>query len=861
MRNMKKKLLAVDGNSILNRAFYGVRPLTTKEGFPANALYGMLNMVARQAEALQPELCAVAFDLKAPTFRHRMYDEYKAGRRAMPEELALQLPVAKQMMEVMGYTVLEQEGYEADDILGTLAAMCEKADAEAYLMTGDRDALQLIGPHVHVLLATNTETLEMDEAAFRAKYGVDSSQFVDVKALMGDSSDHIPGVPGIGEKTALRLIAEFGSLDGVYAGLPEAKLTPSVRAKLEAGRESAYLSQKLARICCTVPLEKPLQALANRGMDRAAAKSLFLRLEFSGFLKRFGLNQEEDSETELKAPPIVGQTPEELSVTLKDCAVVALAAASDASSGAEKAPDAAEADGGVPALLLSDGTGVWRLNGELNALAPALSGKTVVCYDCKALYKHPEWDALRGMRLFDLMLGGYLANSSKNSYAFGTLVQDYLGLIPPADYPSVALYPRLYAVLKERLEQSGQEALMETLEMPLAMVLADMETVGFRIDREGIARYGEQLAVIASALEAQIYMQAGTTFNINSPKQLGEVLFDRLHLPHNKKTKTGYSTNAETLEKLRPYHEIVQDILDYRQVTKLKSTYTDGLLKVADENGRVHTTFRQTGTATGRLSSTDPNLQNIPVRTELGRELRRFFLPENRDYVIIDADYSQIELRLLAHISGDENLIGAFRSGADIHTSTAATVFGVAPEAVTPEMRKKAKAVNFGILYGIGAFSLSDDLGVSRQQAQEYINQYLAGFPKIDAYLKNIVRSAYETGYVTTLFGRRRYIPELAGKNKTQQKFGERVAMNSPIQGTAADLIKLAMIRVHRRLREERMDARLILQVHDELLLEANRACAAQAEQVLREEMEHAASLSVPLTVEIHTGENWYEAK
>ncbi len=843
---MKRKLLAVDGNSILNRAFYGVRPLTTKDGFPTNALYGMLNMVARQAEQLRPELCAVAFDLKAPTFRHNLYAEYKAGRRAMPDELAAQLPVAKQLMEAMGFAVLERQGYEADDILGTLAAMCSGAGDEAYLMTGDRDALQLIGPQVHVLLATNTETLEMDEAAFRARYGVDSSQFVDVKALMGDSSDHIPGVPGIGEKTALKLIAAYGSLDGVYAGLPAADLTPSVRARLESGRESAYLSQKLARICCEVPLERPLEALACRGIDRAAARELFVRLEFSGFLRRFGLDSAPASGAPRKIPPVTDRTMQELAGLLSGDRPVALEA--------QAGPDG-------DALLLSDGAQLWRLRGDPDGLERLLGARTVVCYDCKALYKHPGWGVLRRLRLYDLMLAGYLANSSKNSYAFETLVQDYLGRIPAAEEPMPLLALELYPVLRERLEGSGQEELMETLEMPLAMVLADMETAGFRIDRAGIAGYGQQLAQVAAALEEQIFALAGSSFNINSPKQLGEVLFERLRLPHGKKTKTGYSTNAEILEKLRPYHEIVQDILDYRQVTKLKSTYTDGLLKVADANGRVHTTFRQTGTATGRLSSTEPNLQNIPVRTELGRELRRFFLPENSDYVIIDADYSQIELRLLAHISGDENLTAAFRSGADIHTSTAATVFGVPPEAVTPEMRKKAKAVNFGILYGIGAFSLADDLGVSRAQAQAYIDQYLAGYPKIDAYLKEIVHSAYETGYVTTLFGRRRYIPELTGKNKVQQKFGERVAMNSPIQGTAADLIKLAMIRVHSRLQREGLDARLILQVHDELLLEAHRSCAPRAEQVLREEMEHAAALSVPLTVEIHTGDSWFDAK
>ena len=467
---------------------------------------------------------------------------------------------------------------------------------------------------------------------------------------------------------------------------------------------------------------------------------------------------------------------------------------------------------------------------------------------------------MRELCTFDLMLAAYLCNSTKAKYEPDVLIVDYLQEVRNESTPRAAYFLRLYPALLQTLKESGQLTLMETIEMPLAKVLADMETAGFLVDREGIARFGDQLSQVAEALEARIYLQAGKAFNIQSPKQLGEVLFETLHLPYDKKTKTGYSTNAEILEKLRPYHPIVQDILDYRQVTKLKSTYTDGLLKVADENGRVHTTFKQTGTATGRLSSTEPNLQNIPIRTELGRELRRYFLPAAGN-VLIDADYSQIELRLLAHISGDENMIHAFNSGVDIHATTAATVFGVAKEDVTPEMRKKAKAVNFGILYGIGAYSLAGDIGVSRAQAKEYIDQYLAGFPKVDAYLKRTIAEAYETGYVTTLFGRRRYIPDLSGKNKMLQKFGERVAMNSPIQGTAADLIKLSMIRVHQKLKDSGLDARLILQVHDELLIEASEASAAQAERILKEEMENVVHYAVPLTVEIHTAKTWFDAK
>ena len=841
---MKKKLLAIDGNSILNRAFYGIRPLTTKDGFSTNALYGMVTMIARQAETLNPDYCAVAFDLKAPTFRHAMYDAYKAGRRPMPDELAMQLPVAKELMQALGYTVLEKEGYEADDILGTLAAMCENDDTEAYLMTGDRDSLQLISDHVHVLLATNNETVDMNEARFFEKYGVKPSQFVDVKALMGDNSDNIPGVLGIGEKTALQLIAEYGSLDGVYEALPTAKHTPAKRAKLEGGKESAYLSQKLAEICRTAPIGMTLQELGGGEIDRAEAKRLFLRLEFSAFLKRFGLDASDEGQETVKEDEITVSTldEKELSEKMSKDSVVGI--------------EIADVE-----TFLSCGTEIYRTDAPFDRLVPYLSDKVLVCYDAKNIFKQLTDQGARALGWYDLMLGAYLVNSTKSNYEFSTLVSDYLAQTVNASIPRVFYYQRLYREIAERLAESRQEDLLKTLEMPLAAVLADMESAGFRIDRDGIARYGEHLSTVASHLEAQIYFHAGKEFNINSPKQLGEVLFDTLGLPHAKKTKTGYSTNAEILEKLRPAHPIIDDILDYRQVTKLKSTYTDGLLKVADENGRVHTTFKQTGTATGRLSSTEPNLQNIPVRTEIGRELRRFFLPESRDYVIIDADYSQIELRLLAHISEDRNMVSAFLDGTDIHTSTAATVFGVAPAAVTPEMRKRAKAVNFGILYGIGAFSLSDDLGVSRAQAQEFIDRYLESYPSIDLYLKNVIKEGYEKGYVTTLFGRRRYIPELLGTNKMQQKFGERVAMNSPIQGTAADIIKLAMVRVDRKLKESGIDARLILQVHDELLIESHRSCAEQAREILRLEMEGAVSYSVPLDVDIHIGNSWFEAK
>ncbi|MBQ8415955.1 MAG: DNA polymerase I, partial [Clostridia bacterium] len=587
---MKKRLLAIDGNSILNRAFYGVRPLTTKDGFPTNALYGMVNMISRQRDAVKPDYCAVAFDLKAPTFRHKMYDAYKAGRRAMPEELAQQFPVAKELLTAMGYHVLELSGYEADDILGTLGRMCDEADVEAYLLTGDRDALQLISPDVHVLLATNTETVDMDEQKFFEKYGVPVSSFVDVKALMGDSSDNIPGVAGIGEKTALKLISEYGSLDGVYEALPTAKHPPALRAKLEGGKESAYLSKTLATICRTVPLEMGLQELETNGVMAQDLRTLFLRLEFSAFIKRFSLDSKKEEEVAEAAVQICDLSED----ALASVDTVAL----DVVDGSE--------------VLLYDGKRIFKTS-ITEGLLPLLKGKRVVCYDCKALYKLPALAFLEELSLYDLMLGAYLANSSKSGFELSMLVSDYLGELFDPNALRILYFLRLYPLIDAKVEESGQKALLTELEMPLARVLADMETAGFRIDREGIAAYGEQLTTASKELEERIYFHAGERFNINSPKQLGEILFDRLRLPHAKKTKTGYSTNAEILEKLRPYHEIVEDILDYRQLTKLKSTYVDGLLKVADENGRVHTHFKQTGTATGRLSSTEPNLQNIPV--------------------------------------------------------------------------------------------------------------------------------------------------------------------------------------------------------------------------------------------------------
>lgn len=842
-----KKMLAVDGNSIINRAFYGVRPLTTSYGLHTNAVYGMINILDRHISELSPDYCAIAFDLKAPTFRHKMYSEYKAGRRGMPEELAEQFGIAKEVAQALGFAKLESEGYEADDILGTLSKYADE-DTTVYILTGDRDSLQLINDNVHVLLATNSETVDFDREMFREKYGIDPTQFVDVKALMGDTSDNIPGVRGIGEKTAFSLIAQHGTLDNVYASLDTAKLTNCVRTRLGDGKDSAYMSRDLARIFTEVPISASLEDMEYHGMDRARTFELMQKLEFSAFIKRFGLEakrsnteaQEKESEESYSFADgdaeceILKRTEGLFAISFKDSTVTLF-------------------DGNT-AVRFSD------IDGCADKLSKffSLHDNRVICYDCKALYKFLGAHGIKFRDAhFDVMLAAYVINSGSGSYDISRIVIEYLGR-SHSDGTDTAIYAfELYPLLCERLRTDGLDKLMYEVEMPLAAVLTDMELYGFKIDPDGIRTYGEELLSLAKEYESRIFMQAGETFNINSPKQLGEVLFEKLHLKGGKKTKTGYSTSADVLEKLRSVYPIVDDILEYRKVTKLRSTYVDGLLREADENGRVHTNFKQTGTATGRLSSTEPNLQNIPIRTELGRLLRRFFIPENGEYVLIDADYSQIELRLLAHISGDETMIESFRSGKDIHASTASRVFGVAESEVTAEMRKHAKVINFGILYGMGEFTLANDLHISRAEAKEYIDSYLSGFPRVDEYLKNIIKSAYDNKYVTTMYSRRRYIPELSGQNKMLRSFGERVAMNSPIQGSAADIIKIAMINVHQRLKKEGLDARLILQVHDELLIEASKKDAERARRVLCEEMESVAALSVPLTVEVEMGDNW----
>ena len=866
-----KKLLCIDGNSILNRSFYGIRLLTTKDGFPTNALYGLVNVISRELEALKPDYAAIAYDLKAPTFRHKMYDAYKAGRHAMPDELRAQMPVSREFAEMLGLHILDMEGYEADDILGTLAAMAEAdpEDCMAYLLTGDKDSLQLISPRVHVLLAGNAATTDTDEAAFMEKYGVRPDQFVDVKALMGDSSDNIPGVPGIGEKTALKLISEFGSLDGIYEQLETAKHTPSVRKKLTEGKDSAYLSQTLAKIFREVPLGLTLEDVRTNPMDKARARELFIRYEFSGFIKRFGITEETVSVQPTLFDAIETAENGQSGTPVPTDAVFAPTAPVEESTEAITPADLVSLPRGRYAVAFEDGVltlcregKLYTCSSEDTAAVTAFltaEGNTFITYDAKNLYHRLNADGIPFATAdFDIMLAAYALNSGMGNFDLDRIAVTYLGQTPPAE--AIRCYEPLCHTLAAELEKTAQMGVFRDMEMPLAAVLFDMERIGFKVDRDSIYKYGLVLDTYAADLETRIFTYSGKPFNINSPKQLGEILFETLMLPTDKKTKTGYSTSAEVLEKLKKYHPIIEDILEYRQVTKLKSTYVDGLLKVADGEGLVHTTFKQTGTATGRLSSAEPNLQNIPIRTELGRELRKFFIPTGSDRVLIDADYSQIELRLLADIAGDTAMREAFVSGFDIHTDTASRVFGVDKDHVTVELRKKAKAINFGIMYGMGEHSLSEDLHISRAEAKSYIDSYLSSYPDINRYLDEVIKTAYEQGYVTTKLGRRRFIPELAESNKMRKKFGERVAMNSPIQGTAADIMKIAMIRVHDRLAKSGLDAKLILQVHDELILEASRADAEAAMALLCEEMENAVKLSVPLDVEAHVGQNWFEA-
>ncbi len=862
-----KKLLVVDGNSLLNRAFYGVRPLTTRDGRNTNAIFGFIGMLHKQLTDLVPDYAAIAFDLKAPTFRHKACDFYKANRKGMPPELAEQLEPAKNVARLMGFHELTMEGYEADDILGTLSVMSDD-DTAVYLMTGDRDSYQLISNTTFVLYVSTKETSVFDRARVAENYnGLTPEKLIDVKALMGDTSDNIPGVPGIGEKTAVSLISAHGSLDGVYKAIDEGDPTIKGAAltKLKDGKESAYTSRFLAEICKTVPLGVTLEDLAYTGMDAPELLRVCRDLELKSIIARLKLEElasDADGADGMSVLPLFDFTPKVLTAERMERKDLPAPSDSPLFIHAETVEEEKRV------YVTEDGENVYYLPLD-KASAAALfedTSRKVVLHNLKewCLAVKPFGVKINNC-IFDVMLGSYVVDPAKviqneTLYSYnGADGVDVADLSQKAIL-SVRSVKTAYEDLETVVEKNGMHRLLYEIEMPLSHVLADMEFVGFKLNKEELFAFSERLDKRLETRKANIFAMSGCEFNVNSPKQLGEVLYEKLSLPAFKKNHRGFSTDAETLERLRAYHPIIDEILEYRLVAKLKSTYTDALLDVADENSRIHTKFKQALTQTGRLSSAEPNLQNIPIRTEEGREIRRFFEAENENYLLVDADYSQIELRLMAAMSGDENMIATYKAGKDIHTSTAAQVFGVPEEMVTPELRKKAKAVNFGIIYGISDFSLAGDIHVSRKVAGEYIASYFAKYPKIKEYLDGAIMGAREKGYSETLFGRRRYIPELAAKNRNLQNFGERVAMNAPIQGTAADIIKIAMIGVAERLKQECPRARLVLQVHDELIVETPVEDKDAVMRILTEEMENAANLAVPLEVQAGAGFTWFES-
>lgn len=877
----KPKFLIIDANSIINRAFYGIRLLTTKDGTYTNAVYGFLTILFRYTKEIQPDFIAAAFDLKAPTFRHKMFDGYKATRKPMPEELVPQIPLMKEVLEAMNIPILQKEGFEADDIIGTVSHRCEEQGYECDVLTGDKDDLQLASSDTKIYLVTtrmgNTQTEIFDADKVMEKYGVTPTEYIDVKALMGDPSDNIPGVKGIGEKGAFGLIQKYHSLEGVYENVENGTITKSSKTKLEEGRDSAFLSRTLATIDRNVELALQPEEAKVRPYQSEKLTEIFTRLEFKRFLKEI---------------PQIGGT-ESAPLTKQEF-----------TDGEYITLDGAEQ---LRSHLPKSGEAAYLLDAESRTVCFTIDGKTCFCcaadeqmlsvwkefFENEAVSKitHELKDDIVFLNQFgirpkqvrvDTAIGAYLLEPARKTYDLSDLCFDFLGISlgegesgsvqlsidmpgeekPPLLQRKTLLLPKLAEYEEKELERLGELSLFREIEMPLVTVLASLQTEGFRVDRERLEEFGKGLSDSISVLTEEIYRQAGGEFNINSPKQLGTVLFETLQLPVIKKTKSGYSTNVEVLEKLKDKHPIVENIMEYRQLSKLKSTYVDGLIsEINPETGKIHSSFQQTVTVTGRISSTEPNLQNIPVRTPLGREMRKMFIAEDDEHILVDADYSQIELRVLAHISGDEHMIEAFRSGFDIHASTAAKIFGVPKEDVTAEMRSAAKAINFGLVYGMGEFSLAQDLKISLKAAKEYMEDYLGSYPKVRQYMKDTVDFAKQHGYVATILGRRREIPEISSKNFQLRAFGERVALNTPIQGSAADIIKLAMVNVFRRLEEKQLRSKLILQVHDELIIEAHKDEVEQVKELLRYEMEHVFELAAPLKVDMNVGRSWYDTK
>ena len=840
------KLLILDGNSVINRAYFGVKPLTTREGLFTHAIYGFLNILDRMEKEEQPDAVCVAFDLHGPTFRHLQYDGYKATRHGMPEELAMQMPVMKEVLTAMNIPIYQCQGWEADDVIGTVGRICSNNGWECVIVTGDRDSLQLIDENVHVKLVISkpgqtTATLYTEEK-FREEYGFEPKKMVDLKALMGDTSDNIPGVAGVGPKTATDLLLKFGSLDGVYANLQDASIRPKLREKLENDKENAYLSYDLATIRCEAPIDfEPMDAIIQP-YNKPELYALFQKLEFVKLIDKYGLRgaavaAPKQETKQVAALPKVDALPQKA----ENCAVYL-------------------AEDGSLGVAWADGVCVLT---PMEAQMGLCFGDGLIFHDSKTMaHRLDEMGIGYGTVAFDTALAAYDLNPSQSDYPVSKLATNFLGLSAD-DGDAAACAEALWhlrPVLTNELVKNGMESLYFDMELPLCTVLYRMEKRGIAIDREQLQQFGQMLSQRIAECETLIYAYSEERFNINSTKQLGELLFDKLGLPPVKKTKTGYSTNAEVLEKLKDKHPIVPAIMDYRMLTKLKSTYADGLMAVIGEDGRIRTTFQNLVTATGRVSSPEPNLQNIPVRTDLGAEIRKMFIPQ-AGHVLVDADYSQIELRVLAHIADDKVMRNAFIAGDDVHTVTAAQVFGVEPEQVTSLQRRHAKAVNFGIVYGISEFSLAEDIGVSRWEAKDYIDSYLAHYSGVREYMKQVVVDAREKGYTATMYGRKRYIPELTASNFNIRSGAERIALNTPIQGTAADLIKLAMIRVENALNAQYPEAKLLLQVHDELIVECPETIASQVAELVSREMQNVAALSVPLQAEAKYGKSWYDAK
>lgn len=860
------KLLVLDGNSIVNRAFYGIKLLSTKSGYYTNAIYGFLNILLKLQDMCSPDAVTIAFDVHAPTFRHEMYSEYKAGRHGMPDELRQQMPVLKNILHLLGYKTIECAGWEADDILGTLAQQCRENGDECFIATGDRDSLQLAHGGVKVLLARTkmgqAVTDVYDEQAILNEYGITPQALIQVKALQGDSSDNIPGVAGVGAKTALDLIQRFDTIDNIYENLDTIDIKQGVRNKLVNDKDKAYLSLELGTIKTNAPIDTRPESYVVSGRDNAGVTAEFARLELYSMIDKFQLDKNDAVLEEDKAKREIEKKP------VNSFAEIIKA------SGSKIYVYPEIIENSVTALYFSAADTVFEITADNEGFKSFVteffeSDAEKYTYNSKHLHRLAARLGISCKNVCgDLMLSAYLLRPSDSNYEishlcleYGVPVPEYLNELGQEEQnvSDCAVLEALFNKTSALLEEANQLHLLNDIELPLAKVLGKMEIAGVEVDKEGIEQFGKKLSVRIKELTDDIYKQAGREFNINSPKQMGIVLFEEMGIPCKKKTKSGYSTKAEVLEELAPDYPIVSSILEYRTLSKLKSTYCDGLLKVIEPDGRIHTSFNQVETRTGRISSVEPNLQNIPIRTELGREMRRFFRAEQGS-LLIDADYSQIELRVLSDLANDEHMINAFNSGEDIHKTTASQVFGLPPEMITPSLRSRAKAVNFGIVYGIGAFSLAKDIGVTNKEAKAYIDGYLANFSGVADYMNRMIETAKDKGYSETLFNRRRYLPELASSNRMLRAFGERVARNMPIQGTAADIIKIAMVKVDKRLEAENMKARLILQVHDELIVEAPENEAEKALAIVTEEMENACHMKVKLLADGKIAKTWFDA-